>query len=235
MVETQPSIYPLGIRIDEPMATITDVLVAFVCFYAFYQLTQKKLPGNSQTYLRYYFLLMGIATLLGGVVGHGFLYALSFGWKLPGWTISIVSIALIERSSISHAKTLIKPQIAKFFLVLNLIELITIMVVTIITTDFKWVEFHSGYGLLINVSLFHAYTYYRTRDRGSLTMLGGVGITMIASLIFMNKISLHTWFNYLDISHTILALAAYVMYLAATRMETRETPKYEFAESGQAS
>jgi uncharacterized membrane protein len=105
MVDPQPSLYPFGIRIDEPMATITDVLVAFVCFYAYYQLTRKRLPGNSQLYLRYYFLLMGIATFLGGVIGHGFLYALSFPWKLPGWIIGIVSVALIERSSISHAKS----------------------------------------------------------------------------------------------------------------------------------
>jgi hypothetical protein len=222
MIEPQPSVFPFGIRIDEPMATMTDVLVAFVCFYAFFQLTKKKLPGNSQLYLRYYFLLMGVATFLGGVVGHGFLYALSFAWKLPGWTISIVAVALIERSSISHAKSLIRPEIAKFFLVFNLIELITIMTVTIVTLDFQWVEFHSGYGLLINVTSFHAYTYYRTKDRGSLTMLLAVGITMIASLVFMNKISLHTWFNYLDISHTILAIAAFFMYLAAIRMETRE-------------
>jgi hypothetical protein len=99
------------------------------------------------------------------------------------------------------------------------------MVVTIVTLDFKWVEFHSGYGLLFNVSSFHAYTYYRTRDKGSLTMLGGVGVTMIASLVFMNKISFHTWFNYLDISHTILAVAAFVMYLAATRLEVRDADR----------
>lgn len=221
MVAPQPSIYPFGIRIDEPVATFTDVLVAFVCFYAFFQLIRRKLPSRSQFYLRYYFLLMGIATFSGGVIGHGFLYALSFAWKLPGWTISIVSVALIERSSISHAKSLIKPEIGKFFLVLNLIELVAVMAVTIITLDFQWVEFHSGYGLLVNVFCFHAYTYYHTKDRGSLTMLGGVGITMIASLVFMNKLSIHTWFNYLDISHIILAVAAYVFYLAAIRLEER--------------
>ena len=221
MVAPQPSIYPFGIRIDEPVATVTDVLVACVCFYAFYQLTRKKLPSRSQFYLRYYFLLMGIATFSGGVIGHGFLYALSFAWKLPGWTISIVSVALIERSSISHAKSLIKPEIGKFFLVLNLIELVAVMAITIITLDFQWVEFHSGYGLLVNVFSFHAYTYYHTKDRGSLTMLGGVGITMVASLVFMNQLSIHTWFNYLDISHIILAVAAYVFYLGAIHLEER--------------
>jgi len=222
MVDPQPSIYPFGIRIDEPIATITDVMVALVCFYAFYQLSKKKLTGRSQLYFRYYFLLMGAATFLGGVIGHGFLYALSFGWKLPGWTISMVSVAMIERSAISHARRLIKPGVVKFFLAVNLIELVTVMTITMITLDFKWVEFHSAYGLLIVVSSFHGYTYYHTKDKGSLIILFAVGVTAVASLIFMNEISLHTWFNYLDLSHVLLAIASYVFYRAAVQLHKRE-------------
>jgi hypothetical protein len=222
MVDPQPSIYPFGIRIDEPVATATDVLVSAVCFYAFYKLTQKKLPGRAQWYFRYYFLLIGIATFLGGVIGHGFLYALSFPWKLPGWTISMVSVALIERSAISHARRLIKRAVVRFFLVVNIVELVIIMTRTLTTLDFFWVEFHSAYGLLIVVFSFHAYTYYRTKDKGSATIMWAVGITAIASLVFMNELSPHTWFNYLDLSHTLLAIASYVFYRGALRLERRE-------------
>jgi hypothetical protein len=222
MVDPQPSIYPFGIRIDEPVATATDVLVSAVCFYAFYKLTQKKLPGRAQWYFRYYFLLIGIATFLGGVIGHGFLYALSFPWKLPGWTISMVSVALIERSAISHARRLIKRAVVRFFLVVNIVELVIIMTLTLTTLDFFWVEFHSAYGLLIVVFSFHAYTYYRTKDKGSATIMWAVGITAIASLVFMNELSPHTWLNYLDLSHTLLAIASYVFYRGALRLERRE-------------
>ena len=156
MVEPQPSIYPFGIRIDEPMATITDVVVSAVCFYAFYKLKRKNLPGRSQWYFLYYFLLIGIATFLGGVIGHGFLYALSFAWKLPGWIISMISVALIERSAISHARRLIKPAVVRFFLVLNIIELLVIMTITMTTLNFFWVQVHSAYGLLVLVFSFHS-------------------------------------------------------------------------------
>lgn len=221
MVEPQPSIYPFGIRIDEPIGTLTDILVALVCFYAYYQLSKRKLSGRSQMYFRYYFLLMGIATLSGGVIGHGFLYALSFGWKLPGWIIGMISIALVERSAIAHARPLIRTRIGKFFLIVNLIELIAIITITMITLDFTWVQIHSGYGLLAIVATFHAFTWYRTRDNGSLIIMGGVVITGIASIVFMSKFSLHTWFNYLDLSHVLLALAAYVMYLGGLRLQKR--------------
>lgn len=209
------SVELFGIRIDEPVTVLTDLLVSAVCFFAFNDLRKRKLPGRTQLYFRLYFLLMAIATFLGGLIGHGFLYALSFPWKLPGWIISMLSVALIERSSIERAKPLIEPRVARFFLILNIIELITIMTVTMWTLDFKWVEFHSGYGLLGVVLPFHAYTYYKTRDPGSKVVIIAVGIASFAALIFMNKISLHEWFNHLDISHTIMAIGGYVFYRGA--------------------
>ncbi len=221
MIEPQPSVYPFGIRIDEPMGTLTDVIVALVCFFAFYQLNKRNLPGRSQLYFRYYFLLMGIATLSGGLIGHGFLYALHFGWKLPGWVIGMISVALVERSAIAHASPLIRNRIGKFFFVVNLIELLAIISVTMTTLDFTWVQLHSGYGLLAIVATFHGYTYYRTGDKGSLVIIAGVAITAIASFVFVNKLSIHTWYNYLDISHTLLAIAAYVMYRGGLRLQPR--------------
>lgn len=222
MVDPQPSISPFGICIDEPIAMFTDIIVALVCFYAFYQLSKRKLPGRAQLYFRLYFLLMGVATFLGGVIGHGFLYALSFEWKLPGWIIGMLAVALIQHAAIAHARPLIKPHFGNYFLAFNLIELLTLMILTTVTLDFKWVELHSVYGLLAIVSTFHAYIYYRTKDKGSLIILLGLAITGIASLVFKNKLSIHSWFNYQDLSHSLMAIAAYVLYLAAIRLQKRE-------------
>lgn len=215
---SQPSISLFGIRIDEPINTLTDLLVSAVCFYAFYQLTKRKLSAKTFVYFRMYFLLLGLATLFGGLVGHGFLYAFSFAWKLPGWIISMLSVAFIERSSIEHARPLIDPRIGKFFLVLNILELLTVMTITSYTLNFEWVELHSGYGLLGVVLPFHGYVYFKSRDRGSLIITGAVMIASAAALIFMNQISLHAWFNYIDISHMLVAGAAFVFYRGALKL-----------------
>ena len=222
MIEPQPSINLYGIRLDEPMTTVTDLIVSVVCGIAFIRLSRRKLPGNTQMYFRFYFLLMCLATFMGGLIGHGFLYALSFGWKLPGWIVSMLSVALIERSSIEHAKTLVDPRVGRFFLILNVIELITIMTITMSTLNFHWVEFHSGYGLLAVVLPFHSFVYYKTRDRGSFIVIIAVLIACIAALIFMNRISFHTWFNYLDASHVLMAIAAFVFYKGALQLGNRE-------------
>jgi hypothetical protein len=212
---SQPSITVFDIRIDEPVNMLTDLIVSAVCLVAYYKLTKKQLSGKTQLYFRWYFLLMGLATLFGGVIGHGFLYAFSFAWKLPGWIISMFSIALIERSSIEHARPLISPQVGKGFLILNIIELLTVMTITIYTLNFQWVEFHSGYGLLAVVLTFHGYTYLKTRDKGSGTIIVGVGIASIAALIFMNEVSPNIWFNHIDLSHMIMAIAAQIFYKGA--------------------
>jgi hypothetical protein len=226
MVLPQPSIYLAGIRIDEPVTALTDLMVSAVCLGAYLQLSKREYNSRALRYFRYYFLLMAVATLLGGLVGHAFLYALSFSWKLPGWVVSMLSVALIERSSIEYARPLVPAQLARFFLILNIVELLTVMSITFYTLNFRWVEFHSGYGLLGVVLPFHLYRYHRTRDRGSLIVIVAVGIATLAAIVYMNRLALHTWFNHLDISHVLMAAGAYVFFLGARQLcQTESMPE----------
>ncbi|MCK5169834.1 MAG: hypothetical protein KAQ75_08140, partial [Bacteroidales bacterium] len=87
----QPSIFPFGLRIDEPVTTITDLMVSFVCFYAFYKLNKIDVKNKVHLYLRYYFLSMGIATAVGGVIGHGFLYLFDTQWESPEGFVNIIA------------------------------------------------------------------------------------------------------------------------------------------------
>jgi len=218
MMQSQPSVSLFDIRIDEPVNTLTDLLVSFICFYAYYVLAKNKKPGKTLFYFQMYFLMLGLATFLGGIIGHGFLYVFSFSWKLPGWIVSMLSVAFIERSSIEYARPLIHHRVGQLFLILNIMELIAIMSITIYTLNFEWVEFHSGYGLLAVVLPFHGYVYYKTRDPGSKVILIAVMIACLAALTFMNQISLHTWFNYIDISHVLMATAARFFFLGARKL-----------------
>jgi hypothetical protein len=197
----------------------TDLIVSAVCLTAYYKLRKKELAGKTQGFFRSYFLLMGLATFFGGVIGHGFLYAFSFAWKLPGWILSMFSIALIERSSIENARPLVDARIGKFFLILNIIELLTVMSITIYTLNFKWVELHSGYGLLAVVLTFHGFVYLKTRNKGSGSIIIGVGFASMAALIFMNEISPHIWFNHIDLSHVLIAVAAQFFFRGALKLE----------------
>ena len=52
MVTEQPSIFIYGLRLDEPVTTITDLIFSAVCFYAYFRLTKLAERQILHQYLR---------------------------------------------------------------------------------------------------------------------------------------------------------------------------------------
>lgn len=208
-----------GFQIMEPVTAATDLLVSGVCLYAFLKIRKGTNNLPSVNLLKYYFLTLAVATAYGGIIGHALQHVLSFGWKVPGWLISMLSIALIERAAILHAKPILRPGIGKFFAILNIIELSVLVSVVLLTLNFFFVEAHAFYGLLIVVSSFELFIYIKTKDEGSKLLLVAVIISALAATVHLTQFSIHIWFNHLDLSHVLMAMAAYVFYLGATKIK----------------
>jgi len=155
---------------------------------------------------------MGLATAIGGLIGHGFFYLFSFEWKLPGWLTSMISIGLVERAVILYARKLIPKKVGDVFAWLNIIELAIFVTLTFTTLNFFFVEAHATYGLLFVVSSFSLVVYLKTKSRGSLLFLFAVAFSAVGALIFMNKWGIGPWFNHFDISHVFLAFSAWFFY-----------------------
>jgi hypothetical protein len=188
------------------------------------QNADNRLP--SVLLLKYYFLTLAISTAYGGIIGHALQHVLSFGWKVPGWLISMLSIALIERAAILHAQPILKPRLGKFFAILNVIELITLVTIVLLTLNFFFVEAHAAYGLLAIVSSFELFIYVRTKNEGSRLLLIAVGISALAATVHLTKFTVHIWFNHLDLSHVLMAIAGYVFYLGAIRIKENYVSVY---------
>lgn len=214
-----------GIRIDEPIVTLTDLLVSVLCFVFAYKIHQSGKKERTFIYFKIYFLTMGIATLLGGIIGHAFLYAFSFYWKLPGWIMSMISIMFLERAVIEHTRIYLKTSVVKVLGVINILEFITFLTLTIITLDFFFVEFHSGYGLMFVVLSLEGFLFLKTKNQAGKYMLAGVGFAALAALFFMTKISPHRWFDYLCVSHVLMAIAATFFYFGTVRIDMSVTQK----------
>lgn len=212
-----PSIHVFDIRIDEPISTLTDVLVSVICFYAWFQLRKKAGQNISVDLFSWFFMLMGIATLIGGIVGHAFLYALSFPWKLPGWLISMLSINILERAVIRYSGPMMKPAFGKFFSRFNVMELLIFAGFAFSTLNFQFVEVHSAYGIMVIVFGFALFNFFRG-NRGEVVMnlVGGVLSALVAAVIFTMRLSISEWFNYVDISHVFMAITAVFFYRAAS-------------------
>lgn len=215
-----PSIHIFDIRVDEPVTTITDILVSVVCFYAWSRLRPRK-ENKTVNLFSWFFLLMAIATLIGGLIGHAFLYALSFPWKLPGWIISMLSINLLERGVIRYSDPLMKPPVSKFFSRFNILELVVFAGLAFGTLNFRFVEIHSAYGIMVVVFGFALFNYIRG-NRGPVprNLIIGVAFALLAAIIFTARLSISKWFNYIDISHVLMALTAIFFYRAAQSIDS---------------
>jgi hypothetical protein len=229
MTFEQPSIFIHGIRVDEPVTVVTDLMVSAICFYAYAKLSGISISSKVHMYLKYYFLTMGIATCIGGLIGHGFLYVFqktidsSTGvshWKLPAWLISMFSIMLIERASIEYARPIISPKTGKFFSWLNIIEFITFVIITFSTLNFFFVQVHAAYGLLVVVSSFSTFVYIKQKTRGSKIFLIAIVFAALSALVFMNKWGISIWFTHFDISHCLMAICAWIFYMGGKQILT---------------
>lgn len=220
----QPDIYLFGLRIQEPVTTLTDLLISAVCIYAFYVIKKRTAPTRLNLYTQYYFLLMGIATFWGGLFGHGFVYEVGFYGRMPGWYISMLSIMLFERASIEHARPLLKPKVIKIFLIVNILEFILMAVLTTVTLDFIFVQIHSAYGVLVVVFSFQLYSYVKTKDEGSKISLIAVAVAFVAAVVYNYPIVLSKWFNHMDFAHVLMAIAS-LIFMEGTLKYKENTTK----------
>ena len=219
----QPSVFIDGIRIDEPVTSITDILVSVVCFYSFFKLkgpSEDDLVRTVRYYFRRYFLLMGLSTFYGGCIGHAFLYMLSFSWKLPGWLLSMISMNFLERAMIEYAKHYLAPTFGRFLTILNIVELFVFSIITIITQKFYFVEIHAAYGLLCIVLPFSVYLYFKTSEKDApKRFLYATFVMMIASIVFRNRLGISEWFNHNDIAHVLMCFAGGFFYLGVKHVK----------------
>ena len=226
----QPSIYPFGFRIDQPITTLTNMLVALICFYALYKLVDYKTKNRIYIHARAYFFCMGFATFIGGIVSHGFLYALSPSWKFLGWAFAMYSINRLERAMIFYSRPLMSSKLTRFFDWFNIFELIVfaglaygnLLFGFLDINSFIFVEIHSAYGLVVFVFGFGMFNYIkRGHNRDILYFLYAVGAAACAAIFFSLKIGISKWFNHIDISHIFMAISVYWFYLGFTKILSR--------------
>ena len=218
----QPSIELFGITIMEPMVTFTDLWITAVCVYAFIKLMKLNKPGKVHQYMRWYFLIMGLATFSGGVLGHAFQYAVGLEWKLPGWLISMIAVMAVERASIMHARPIINKSFGKFLEVFNVAELLFFAVLTFTTLNFFFIKVHSAYGLGLVVLPLHFLVFWKTRNPASRIFVLTVLFATLAAFFYTSEIGLGIWFNHLDLAHTVMAISMYFFYRGTIVLEVME-------------
>lgn len=219
-----PSVNWFGVTILEPSTVLTNLIIAAVCFYAYRNLKKKKLTvTRTQRFMSYYFLLIGVSTIIGGVFGHAFLYATGSYGKIPAWYIGMAGVALFERAAIAHGSPYMNKKVWQFFSVLNYIEVIILMMLSLIYLNFGFVILHCFYGLFIVVFCFEAFVYRKTKDPSFKYLAIATIFGFLAVICHAFQLSVNKWFNYNDVSHLAMTAAIIFYYKAALHIRVYQT------------
>lgn len=208
-----------NIVIMEPVTVLTDLLIAAICFYGWYKLKKHHFKEHRVVRLyRGFLLTMGLATAYGGIMGHALQHYFGFAWKVPGWYISMLSVALAERGAIMHARPYLKEKIGDFLAFFNVFELVAFMVAAGITLKFIYVEVHAVYGMLLVVFSFETYVYVKVKDQGSKNIMIAIVFAFLAMVVHLTHLTIDVYFNHLDLSHCLMAVSIWYIVRGLSRM-----------------
>ncbi|MGW8314465.1 MAG: DUF6962 family protein [Bacteroidales bacterium] len=208
----QPSIQIGNLQVDEPVTTLTDIVLATVSFIAFYRIRQQGEKGRFRGYFGYYFLSLGLGALTGGLLGHAFLYRIAPGWKLISWVLAIISVSLMIHAMVEMTRPLVRKRLARMILLINWFLMPLALYLTMRKISFSPVTLYTIYGMLLVVGSLSLFTYLKTGSWGVSRFLLAVGLGLISALIFSKQWGVSPWFNHNDISHLILAICAILFY-----------------------
>jgi hypothetical protein len=212
----QPSVEVFSIRVDEPVTTLTDLLFAFVCFYAFFRVGKGVSAGKFRTYFRFYFLTLGLGALSGGLLGHAFLYGLSPHWQLVSWIFCIASAGIFAHTLVDMSRNYVRLSFSRMVMWVNLVILGAAVVYTVWTLNFSGVKYYTIFVTLAVVASFSYYIYRKTGSRGFIALLFGLGVGLVSALVFSYELGISPWFNHRDISHVLLSLSALILLKGVT-------------------
>ena len=218
----QPDVYFMDVRITEPSIALTSLLITLVCLYAWLRLARQERTDEIRLF-RIFMLLMGLSTLIGGLAGHAFLYALPFIFKAPGWVLGMLAVTALAQTAIERSKSLLGSGRARILTIVNSVELLIALGVVFATLWFPVVEIHSAFGMLLLLATLEGWMYATTRRRSSLYLLLSIVFAVAAAGAHVAKISLGTWFTFFDIGHVLMCGTIW-MILRAAEISTTETP-----------
>ncbi len=213
----EPYIFFAGIRIDEPVTTITDLVVAGICIYSFIRLIKDYRPSKGRTFFCFFLLGLGSGTMLGGLLGHAFLYWLQPVWQLPGWLISMAATSFLVLATLEIVRKIIHPRLVYLFVLLNIIAFLITGIMVTITIDFIYVVLQIAFNLFGIVIFLTIYGWYELKNQGHLLFIAAVSIMILAGLIFLLKLGYNQWINPNSIGHLLMGLSVFLFYSGARR------------------
>lgn len=209
-----------GVLIQDPMTLLTDIVLGVECLILAALLRSEAARSRISKLFMWFLILMGIGSIEGGIINHGWYYLLGPGGKAPmvlivgsslpflmlGNVLSLVGRNVMSDQRIKWLKILIAVEMGAWWSYLFTwpIELL----------DFKAMVPHLFAGLILFVAVLQLYARVRDPHPARQQMLWAIASLLPVGLVQVLKISPDKWFNMFDLVHVLLLIPMYLIYLA---------------------
>jgi hypothetical protein len=209
MIHYDKQIEVAGVILRDPVTALTNIGIFATGIVCYLRLRKQKLEFPNKNWI-YFFLLVGISSLIGVVV-HGFSYYTSSNVHFNIWW----AMGAVQGAGVT---------LAQFGFTLNVFSKFRTLVISLVALQFgafalgsylvgtfAVAKIHLALGLL-PIMLYYIYMSMKGR-RAEMLVATGIGISSLTALVHGLKISVsEEWFNYNDISHCLIIASLVVMY-----------------------
>jgi hypothetical protein len=201
-----------GLNLQEPMALVTDWLIASFSFYAFFKL--KKNETQFQDYWKMFYLMLGISMLFGGL-GHLFYQYWGIPGKFPCWSLGI-SAGIYSSFAMISVWPNKKQQVN--FRRFVLIKSVLLLTLAFATQKFLFVAIDTTLAYLFFCG-YLAYKLFKKNYVGMKYISLGVLVLLPSAFIFGLQINIHRFLNKDDLSHLFMVACIVMFYIGVKRTD----------------
>ena len=160
--------------------------------------------------------------LSAALFGHAFKTHIHPNFKVIGWSASLLAQLFLCLGSLFSAENLIH---IKWFNIIRYslyIQCLIYLFLVITTASFTLTQIALAVMLLGFALPLNVYAYRKTKSNGNLWLLLAINLAIFTAFMFNLRWSFSKWFNYHDISHTLMSVVTSFVVIGATKLSIKK-------------
>lgn len=215
VAQTDTTIYIGDFAIHQPVTVFTDYIITVLCFYFYCQLNRPAFRDDSTINWKRFFLLLSLASFLGGSA-HGF-FAVheGAGYKSVWLTMQVVNVFLIYSAQQATLYSALQHSTKKQYWNRSYhTQLVLFLIAVFVFQNFLVIIIGTIVGL-VPIMVIHFIDAKQVRE--SIWIAYGIVILFLTALVNATKFSFHAYFNHLDIAHLLIMINLSMMFIGIKR------------------
>lgn len=207
-----------GLKLQEPIALLTNWLIASFCFYVFFK--TKWSSSYSSNAFKYFYFVLGISTFFGGL-GHLFFHYFGIYGKYPCWISGIIAGLFIGKGILHYWKE--RPMYV-FWNSFLWTKSVLMLILSVTTQKFVFVAIDAILTYILYTG-FLSWKLWKSDKTEMKYFVYGMAILLPSAFIFLLNINLHRFLNRDDLSHLLMLSCIIFFYLGVKKINKRYLQK----------